>query len=150
MPNASAWRFSSSRTGSALSFHPMSKKTQRRRPGSRPDLRVGRRRSGCPAIELSAGPQVYGTHRRCRSDLPGLGKRPGLPGPGGQRVRAIPQPEKGTAMTIVDTRAITGGVDTHADVHVAAALDPIGGLLGVQEFPATPAGYGQLLGWLAR
>jgi hypothetical protein len=30
-------------------------------------------------------------------------------------------------------RAITGGVDTHADVHVAAALDPVGGLLGVQE-----------------
>ena len=55
-------------------------------------------------------------------------------------------------MTIVETRAetrvITGGVDTHADVHVAAALDPIGGLLGVQEFPATPAGYGRLLGWL--
>ena len=45
-------------------------------------------------------------------------------------------------------RAITGGVDTHADVHVAAALDPIGGLLGVQEFPATPEGYGRLLGWL--
>ncbi len=51
-------------------------------------------------------------------------------------------------MTIVDTRAITGGVDTHADVHVAAALDPIGGLLGVQEFPATPGGYARLLGWL--
>jgi transposase len=46
------------------------------------------------------------------------------------------------------TRAITGGVDTHADMHVAAALDAIGGLLGVQEFPATPAGYGRLLGWL--
>ena len=46
------------------------------------------------------------------------------------------------------TRAITGGVDTHADVHVAAALGPLGGLLGVQEFPATPAGYGRLLGWL--
>jgi transposase len=46
------------------------------------------------------------------------------------------------------TRAITGGVDTHAEVHVAAALDPVGGLLGVAEFPATPAGYGQLLGWL--
>ena len=45
------------------------------------------------------------------------------------------------ALTIVETRAITGGVDTHADVHVAAALDPIGGLLGVQEFPATAAGY---------
>ena len=52
------------------------------------------------------------------------------------------------ALTIVETRAITGGVDTHADVHVAAALDPIGGLLGVKEFPATAAGYGRLLGWL--
>ena len=40
-------------------------------------------------------------------------------------------------LTIVETRAITGGVDTHADAHVAAALDPIGGLLGVAEFPAT-------------
>jgi transposase len=55
-------------------------------------------------------------------------------------------------VTIVETptqaRAITGGVDTHADVHVAAALDPVGGLLGVQEFPATPAGYACLLEWL--
>jgi transposase len=55
-------------------------------------------------------------------------------------------------VTIVETptqaRAITGGVDTHADVHVAAALDPIGGLLGVQEFPVTPAGYACLLEWL--
>jgi transposase len=37
-------------------------------------------------------------------------------------------------MTMVKTRAITGGVDAHADVHVAAALDPVGGLLGVAEF----------------
>jgi transposase len=55
-------------------------------------------------------------------------------------------------VTIVETaaqvRAITGGVDTHAGVHAAAALDAIGGLLGVQEFPATPAGYARLLGWL--
>src|SRR5262250_3805219 len=55
-------------------------------------------------------------------------------------------------VTIVETRlqarAVTGGVDTHAEVHVAAALDPVGGLLGVREFPATPAGYAQLLGWL--
>ena len=56
---------------------------------------------------------------------------------------------KGTAVTIVeDTRVITGGVDTHADLHVAAALDPIGGLLGVRQFPATAAGYAGLLGWL--
>jgi hypothetical protein len=39
-------------------------------------------------------------------------------------------------------------VDTHADAHVAAALDPIGGLPGVKEFPATAAGYARLLGWL--
>ena len=45
------------------------------------------------------------------------------------------------ALAIVEARAITGGVDTHADTHVAAALDPVGGLLGVREFPATPAGY---------
>ena len=45
--------------------------------------------------------------------------------------------------------AITDGVDTHADTHVAAALDPVGGLLGVREFPATSAGYASLLGWLA-
>ena len=51
-------------------------------------------------------------------------------------------------MTMVETRAITGGVDTHADKHVAAALDPVGGLLGVEEFPVSPAGYARLLGWL--
>jgi transposase len=51
-------------------------------------------------------------------------------------------------MTIVEARVITGGVDTHADMHVAAALDPIGGLLGVEEFPVSPAGYARLLGWL--
>jgi transposase len=51
------------------------------------------------------------------------------------------------ALTIVET-PITGGVDTHADVHVAAALDPVGGLLGVAEFPVTPAGYARLLSWL--
>jgi transposase len=52
-------------------------------------------------------------------------------------------------LTILDKRAITGGVDTHADVHVAAALDRIGGLLGVEEFPTTAAGYRRLLEWLS-
>jgi transposase len=52
-------------------------------------------------------------------------------------------------MTIVeDARAITGGVDTHSEVHVAAALDPVGGLLGTREFPASAAGYAGLLDWL--
>lgn len=52
-------------------------------------------------------------------------------------------------MTIVETRAVTGGVDTHLDVHVAAALDGIGGLLGVESFETTAAGYQKLLDWLA-
>jgi transposase len=53
------------------------------------------------------------------------------------------------AMTIVESRAVTGGVDTHLDIHVAAALDEIGGLLGVEEFPTTPVGYEALLAWLS-
>ena len=48
------------------------------------------------------------------------------------------------AVTSVETRAITGGVDTHAGTHPAAALDPIGGLLGVREFASTPVGYAGL------
>ena len=43
---------------------------------------------------------------------------------------------------------ITGGVDTHLDTHVAAALDQRGALLGVESFDTTPAGYRQLLAWL--
>jgi len=45
-------------------------------------------------------------------------------------------------------RFVTGGVDTHLDVHVAAALDSIGGVLGTAPFPTTTAGYRQLLAWL--
>jgi transposase len=44
---------------------------------------------------------------------------------------------------------VTGGVDTHLDLNVAAALDPVGGLLEVAEFPATCGGHRRLLGWLA-
>ncbi len=44
---------------------------------------------------------------------------------------------------------ITGGVDTHLDVHVAAALDERGGLLGVESFETTPAGYSALFDWLS-
>ena len=51
-------------------------------------------------------------------------------------------------MTIVDTRVVCGGVDTHLDFHVAAALDGIGGLLGVESFEASEAGYRKLLSWL--
>jgi len=43
---------------------------------------------------------------------------------------------------------VTGGVDTHADVHVGAAIDSNGGVLGVESFPADETGYGDLLDWL--
>ena len=42
---------------------------------------------------------------------------------------------------MVDTsRPVTGGVDTHLDLNVVAVLDGIGGLLGVETFPTSPAG----------
>jgi transposase len=51
------------------------------------------------------------------------------------------------AMTTLPRR-ITGGVDTHLDVHVVSALDELGTLLGVESFPTTPAGYRKTLRWL--
>lgn len=52
-------------------------------------------------------------------------------------------------MAIVETtRSITGGVDTHLDTHVVAALDPNGGVLGVAAFPATRPGDCSLSSWL--
>ena len=53
-------------------------------------------------------------------------------------------------MTIVGTtRLVTGGVDTHLDVHVAAAVDVNGGVLGVESFATTPTGHAALVVWLA-
>ncbi len=52
-------------------------------------------------------------------------------------------------MTIVESaRPITGGVDTHADVHVAAAIDSTGGVLGVESFATTATGCTRLSAWL--
>jgi transposase len=44
---------------------------------------------------------------------------------------------------------ITGGVDTHADAHVVAAIDQVGRELGWSSFPTTPVGYLELQTWLA-
>jgi transposase len=53
------------------------------------------------------------------------------------------------AMTIVEAApGITGGVDTHLDTHVAAALDPLGRLVGTEAFSADAAGYKALFAWL--
>jgi hypothetical protein len=45
-------------------------------------------------------------------------------------------------------RSVFGGVDTHADAHLAAAVDGNGGALGIESFPADEAGSKDLLGWL--
>jgi transposase len=44
---------------------------------------------------------------------------------------------------------VIGGVDTHADTHVAAAIDSNGGVLGIESFPADQAGFEALVGWFA-
>jgi len=44
--------------------------------------------------------------------------------------------------------SVVGGVDTHADVHVIAAIDGNGGVLGIESFPADAAGFEALAGWL--
>ena len=44
-------------------------------------------------------------------------------------------------------REVVLGVDTHGEVHVAAVVSPLGKILGNESFPATAAGYRQLLVW---
>ena len=36
--------------------------------------------------------------------------------------------------------AVIGGVDTHADAHVAAVCDELGAVLGICAFPTTGRG----------
>ena len=50
--------------------------------------------------------------------------------------------------TVGVARRVTGGVDTHLELNVAAGVDHIGGVLGVAEFPTTSAGHKGLLDWL--
>lgn len=52
-------------------------------------------------------------------------------------------------MMSAQDRHVIGGVDTHADLHVAAVIDALTGQrLGIESFPANTAGYGDLLAWL--
>jgi transposase len=51
--------------------------------------------------------------------------------------------------TIADAgRLVTGGVDTHAEVHVAGMVDQAGRVLGTREFAATTEGYAAALAWM--
>ncbi len=51
-----------------------------------------------------------------------------------------------TTLTETPTR-VTIGVDTHADSHVAVALDELGRTLGTEAFPADQHGYRDLIDW---
>ncbi len=55
----------------------------------------------------------------------------------------IPQPARH-----VDPGRVVGGVDTHKDEHVAAVLDHVGRVLGIEAFPTTAAGFNELRRWL--
>lgn len=43
---------------------------------------------------------------------------------------------------------VTGGVDTHAEFHVAAVVDRVGRVLGTESFPVNVAGYTAVLAWM--
>ncbi len=65
------------------------------------------------------------------------------------RLRVLSFSRKEQPSTMTDpTPSITGGVDTHKDLHVAAALNDVGRLLGTRSFPTTAVGFRSLLNWL--
>jgi transposase len=45
---------------------------------------------------------------------------------------------------------VVGGVDTHAEMHLAGVIDLVGRELGHAAFPTTPEGYVELLEWLGQ
>ncbi|MGW8815264.1 IS110 family transposase, partial [Gordonia terrae] len=49
--------------------------------------------------------------------------------------------------TAVGTQVVVLGVDTHQQTHHAAIIDTLGLPLADLEFPASAAGYQQLLDW---
>jgi transposase len=52
--------------------------------------------------------------------------------------------------TTADDQRVVVGIDTHKNTHHAAVLDARGALLDDESFPATTAGYAQLLEWARR
>ncbi len=51
-------------------------------------------------------------------------------------------------MVMMPDATVTGGVDTHKDFHVSAALDQMGRVLGTEQFPANADGFLRLETWL--
>ncbi|MGI5255447.1 IS110 family transposase [Actinacidiphila glaucinigra] len=52
-----------------------------------------------------------------------------------------------TPVTDADQAEVVVGVDTHKDCHVAVAISMLGVVLGTGSFPASAAGYEELLRW---
>ncbi|WP_329462245.1 IS110 family transposase [Streptomyces sp. NBC_01431] len=48
----------------------------------------------------------------------------------------------------MDPEEVVLGIDTHRDAHVAAAVSTAGQVLAARSFPATAAGYRQLVQWV--
>src|SRR3954463_2890051 len=73
---------------------------------------------------------------------------PPVPAGGAQPIRA--HVREGSSSMHDQCRQVTGGVDTHGEVHVAAVVDATGRILGAEQFPATLPGYRALLSWMRR
>jgi transposase len=61
----------------------------------------------------------------------------------------MPQTERGGQPAATAEEEVILGVDTHKDTHVAAVITAVGVVVASQPFPATAAGYRQLLTWAA-
>ena len=99
--------------------------------------------TGCPVSDPSAGRETPCALTAGGSDLVGAWlEAPSLSCPTvGLCVPALLTATERTGMTTMTSTApaVIGGVDTHADVHVAAACDQLGAVLGTQAFPTTGA-----------
>ncbi|WNB84338.1 IS110 family transposase [Cellulomonas sp. ATA003] len=51
---------------------------------------------------------------------------------------------------VVQSASVYVGVDTHADIHHLAVVDPLGRSLADRTFPTTTAGYEQMVRWCAQ
>jgi zona occludens toxin (predicted ATPase) len=67
--------------------------------------------------------------------------------PAGGAIPPAMSRKAGTSMAKTD-RVVTGGVDTHKDVHVVAVVDERGEILDTASFQACASGYRELVSWL--
>jgi hypothetical protein len=62
-------------------------------------------------------------------------------------VPTMPQTERRGQPAATAEEEVVLGMDTHKDTHVAAVIIAVGVVVASQPFPATAAGYRQLLAW---